>query len=90
MSTREEFEKWAESQGFSIKEYDPINNSYLDDHADVAWWAWEASARVEREACAVTAWSAGMQFHNQRIGLPSDAREVGAFAARTIRARGDA
>ena len=90
MSTREEFERWAESQGFSIKEYDPINNSYLDDHADVAWWAWEASARVEREACAVTAWTTGMQIHDRHRGMPCDAREVGSLAASAIRARGDA
>lgn len=45
-------------------------------------------ALAEREACAVTAWSAGMDAHNNAAGLPCDAREIGAQCASTIRARG--
>lgn len=47
----------------------------------------EAVAR-EREACAVAAWSAGMDTHNKANGFPAcDAREVGSLAARAIRMR---
>ena len=45
-------------------------------------------AAAEREACAVTAWSAGMDAHNAVRGLPCDARDVGSKAAAAIRARG--
>ena len=44
-------------------------------------------AATEREACAVTAWSAGMDAHNAVRGLPCDARDVGSKAAAAIRAR---
>lgn len=46
------------------------------------------AAAAEREACAVTAWSAGMDAHNAVRGLPCDARDVGSKAAAAIRARG--
>ena len=42
----------------------------------------------EREACAVAAWSEGMDAHNAAIGIPCDAREVGSRCAAAIRARG--
>ena len=45
-------------------------------------------AAAEREACAITAWSAGMDAHNAARGLPCDARDVGSKAASAIRARG--
>jgi hypothetical protein len=45
---------------------------------------------AEREACAVAAWSAGMDFHNNAAGLPCDARETGSHCAAAIRARGQA
>ena len=47
-------------------------------------------ADAEREACAVTAWSAGMDCHNKALGLPCDARNVGSLAASAIRARSQA
>ena len=47
-------------------------------------------AAAEREACAVTAWSAGMDCHNKALGLPCDARNVGSLAASAIRARSQA
>lgn len=37
------------------------------------------------EACAIAAWVAGMDAHNKALGLPCDAREVGAAAASAIR-----
>lgn len=40
---------------------------------------------AEREACAITAWSIGMDLHQKQF----DAREVGASCAAAIRARGD-
>lgn len=46
-------------------------------------------AADEREACAITAWSAGMDAHNAARGLPCDARDVGSKAASAIRARGN-
>ena len=39
----------------------------------------------ERERCAITAWTAGMQEYTKARGMPCDAREVGAMAARDIR-----
>ena len=45
------------------------------------------AAAAEREACAITAWSAGMDAHNAARGIPCDAREVGSKAAQAIRAR---
>jgi hypothetical protein len=42
---------------------------------------------AEREACAVAAWSAGMDVHNNAAGLFCDARETGAQCAAAIRAR---
>jgi len=48
----------------------------------------EACAKAEREACAVAAWLAGMDYHNTTLGLPvADAREVGSKCAKDIRAR---
>lgn len=47
-------------------------------------------AAAEREACAITAWSAGMDAHNAARGIPCDAREVGSKAAQAIRARSEA
>ena len=46
-------------------------------------------AAAEREACAITAWSAGMDAHNAARGLPCDARDVGSKAASAIRTRGN-
>ena len=40
---------------------------------------------AEREACAITAWSIGMDLHYKQF----DAREVGASCAAAIRARGE-
>jgi hypothetical protein len=44
-------------------------------------------ADAEREACAITAWAAGMDAHNAARGLRCDARCVGSKAASAIRAR---
>lgn len=49
----------------------------------------DAAAAAEREACAITAWSAGMDAHNAARGLPCDARDIGSKAASAIRARGN-
>ena len=45
------------------------------------------ATKLEREACAITAWSAGMDTHNAARGIPCDAREVGSKVAKAIRAR---
>ena len=45
---------------------------------------------AEREACAVAAWMAGMQAHDNSRGLLCDARKVGSAAASAIRMRPDA
>lgn len=47
----------------------------------------DTATAAEREACAITAWSAGMDAHNESRGLPCDARDVGSKAANAIRAR---
>lgn len=61
----------------------PTTNSLLAclQHIDS-----EATA-TEREACAGTAWNAGMIAHTNAAGMPCDAREVGSACARAIRAR---
>ena len=46
----------------------------------------ERFATMLREACAVAAWSAGMDYHSKMLGMPTDAREVGSAAAKAIRA----
>ena len=44
----------------------------------------------EREACAVAAWSVGMDMHGpQKPGNQYDSREVGSACAIAIRARSD-
>lgn len=58
-----------------------IDVAYLESFAELV-------AAAEREACAITAWSAGMDAHNAARGLPCDARDVGSKAASAIRARG--
>ena len=68
------------------------------DGANGALSAWlersseqETRAHIERliqecrEACAIAAWSAGMDEHNRLMGMPSDAREVGSQCAKSIR-----
>lgn len=50
MSTREEFEKLAKSEGCLLDREE--NGVYKYDDTCIAWEAWQASARVEREACA--------------------------------------
>ena len=49
----------------------------------------DAAIAAEREACAITAWSAGMDAHNAARGFPCDARDIGSKAASAIRARGN-
>lgn len=56
------------------------------DLCDVCYW--RAMVAREREACAVTAWFAGMDYHERALGLPCDAREVGSSCANAIRERG--
>ena len=58
-----------------------IDVAYLESFAELV-------AAVERESCAITAWSAGMDAHNAARGLPCDARDIGSKAASAIRARG--
>jgi len=43
----------------------------------------EAAVLAEREACAILAWSVGMDQHMKKF----DAREIGSMCASTIRAR---
>lgn len=42
-------------------------------------------AAAEREGCAITAWSIGMDLYNKQF----DSREVGAHCAAAIRSRGN-
>lgn len=61
-----------------------------NERANASWASMcEKMVAAKREACAVAAWSAGMQSHDLNRGMPCDAREVGALAARVIRAQGD-
>ena len=46
----------------------------------------ELVAAAEREACAITAWSAGMDAHT-KASLLADPREIGSICAREIRSR---
>lgn len=50
----------------------------------------EFATAVEREACAVAAWMAGMDEHTKARGMPCDAREIGSAGARAIRMRSKA
>lgn len=43
-------------------------------------------ASKEREECAITAWSAGMDAHTKASSL-ADPREIGSICARAIRSR---
>lgn len=57
------------------------------------WYSPEKVAELlaeEREACAVAAWMAGMDFHTKVHGMPCDAREVGSAGASAIRMRSNA
>ena len=58
-------------------------NTRADDASREA--AIQAAVEAEREACATTAWSIGMDLHQKQF----DAREVGASCAAAIRARGE-
>lgn len=43
MSTREEFEKWAEAQGYAIDQFgDDHGDRYRDEKTLRAWGAWQA------------------------------------------------
>ena len=59
--------------------------SLTRDQRDIAEQAWLIATQQEREACAITAWSIGMDLHQKQF----DAREVGASCASAIRARGE-
>lgn len=83
--TNDEIRDLALSHGFTIRSQP---DGAMDLNPYVYAFA-RALIKKEREACAVTAWSAGMQNHNLHRGMPCDAREAGAFAARAIRARGE-
>jgi hypothetical protein len=50
----------------------------------------DAEVAREREACAVLAWSTGMDYHSKRMlgAICADARDVGSKCAYAIRARG--
>lgn len=62
----------------------PLDSLSDDDWNDLHRFA-ALVAAVEREACAIAAWSKGMDLHMKQ----HDAREVGAAAAAAIRARGE-
>lgn len=51
MSTREDFEKWAEGSGFDLSLFSD-SDCYRNDDTALSWRAWQAATRVEREACA--------------------------------------
>ncbi len=57
---------------------DPIVSSQAQALIDLG-------AAAEREACAITAWSTGMDLHMKQY----DAREIGSACAKAIRARGN-
>lgn len=69
---REKVAKWMLSNGYATGHGDTIED--LLRHL-----VWE-----EREACAIAAWSTGMDLHMKQF----DSREVGSACARAIRARG--
>lgn len=77
--TQEEVIKLAQEAGFGNYAYEAAG--IFERFAAIV-------AATEREACAITAWSAGMDAHNEAQGLPCDARNVGSKAAKAIRARG--
>ena len=75
MSTREDFEKWAEGSGFYLSLFSD-SDYYRNDDTALSWSAWQAATRVEREACA--------RVCEQQIETGAHRR-----CAAAIRARGD-
>lgn len=63
------------------------NGTQAQEVLSAIWAVVEQARREEREACAIAAWSAGMEYHNRVRGMPTDAREVGSAGAAAIRAR---
>lgn len=80
--TQEEVIKLAKEAGFGNYAYEAAG-IFSRFAATVA----ATAAATEREACAITAWSVGMDAHNAARGIPCDARNVGSKAANAIRAR---
>lgn len=75
----EGFEKWL-SQPCVAREWEGTNAEHLRR-------VWVAATLFEREACAVTAWNAGMDEYYKARGGCCDARRVGSVAAQHIRER---
>lgn len=90
--TSDDIIKMAREAGATtVDQDDPqcyIGDTAFDEDGLKRFYAMAVAA--EREACAITAWSAGMDAHNAARGLPCDARDVGSKAAKAIRARDDA
>ena len=76
--TQEEVIKLAKEAGFG---------NYAYEAAGIFSRFAAIVAATEREECAITAWSVGMDAHNAARGIPCDARGVGSKAANAIRAR---
>lgn len=87
MGTREDFEKWYSDEGKSQRAIERHGEGYKLAQANSAWETWKVAVSVEREACAVAAWMAGMDAHSKSLGMPCDARGVGSAGANAIRTR---
>ena len=80
----DELKKYAdlcEAQQRSIDNYARVINALKDDFDKL-----QGAVLAEREACAITAWSIGIDLHLKH----HDIREVGSACATAIRARGNA
>lgn len=76
--TRDDVIRLAREAGDDVEHTLSSDLDFLERFASIV-------AAAEREACAITAWSIGMDLHNKQF----DSREVGAHCAAAIRARGD-
>lgn len=79
---REKLAHWMRSMGYATGHGDTIED-LLDHLGTQISEGLEAEKLMEREACAVSAWSTGMDLHLKQ----HDAREIGAACAAAIRAR---
>ncbi len=62
-----------------------VRKDYSFTHAQMWLKRFDDVIKAEREACAITAWSTGMDLHMKQY----DAREIGSACAKAIRARGN-
>ena len=65
---REEFEKWAKGQGFTL------NGDGPDRVIELMFWVWSAAACVERKACAHEGWMAASSDCEDRVRAAIRAR----------------